>query len=382
MSTKSTRREAHAYTPGLKIKRVEIIRKRRTLPIDGDVLVKVGEKVDFDSIIAKAEIPGEPVMINLAEKLGVDPIDIPRFLLKGVGDMAEKGEIIAQDIALFGLIKRFVHSPISGYIERISDITGQLIIREPPIPITVSSYIPGIVKSIIPNRGAEIEVVAALVQGIFGIGGENHGMIEIAVSSPNEVLSEDKISSAHKGCIIVGGSLLSKEAYHKAVHVGAKGVITGGIEVDDLIEILGEDMGVAITGDEELPATIIITEGFGRMHMSRRTFNLLKGLRGRMAAINGATQIRAGVIRPEIIIPYREAKTTKIKNSYLVGGMREGTLVRIIREPYFGKIGSVVSLPVELQTIETESRVRVVEVRLKNGRTVTVPRANVEVIEE
>ena len=40
------------------------------------------------------------------------------------------------------------------------------------------------------------------------------------------------------------------------------------------------------------------------------------------------------------------------------------------------------SLPVELQQLESESMVRVVNIELEDGRVVTVPRANVEIIEE
>ena len=50
---------AHAYTPGLKIKRVEVVNKERSLPIDGEVLVSVGDKVDFDTVVARTEIPGD-----------------------------------------------------------------------------------------------------------------------------------------------------------------------------------------------------------------------------------------------------------------------------------------------------------------------------------
>jgi len=56
--------------------------------------------------------------------------------------------------------------------------------------------------------------------------------------------------------------------------------------------------------------------------------------------------------------------------------------VRIIREPYFGMIGKVVDLPVALENIETESKVRVLEVELENNKRVKLPRANVEIIEE
>ncbi len=58
-----------------------------------------------------------------------------------------------------------------------------------------------------------------------------------------------------------------------------------------------------------------------------------------------------------------------------------GTLVRIIRRPHFGHIGRIAGLPVEPQPLSSESRARVVEVELEDGRTVTVPRANIEIME-
>ncbi len=54
----------------------------------------------------------------------------------------------------------------------------------------------------------------------------------------------------------------------------------------------------------------------------------------------------------------------------------------LIREPYFGILGKVVSLPVNLQKLASESKVRVLEAELEDGRRVIVPRANVEIIEE
>ncbi len=157
--------------------------------------------------------------------------------------------------------------------------------------------------------------------------------------------------------------------------------MAGGIRHDDLTNFTGEEIGVAITGQEELGLTVIITEGFGTMRMSQSTFDLLKSFEGYHASVNGATQIRAGVLRPEIIIPHEEA-TEQGSEEELSSGMVPGTPVRIIRQPYFGAIGTVRFLPVELQQVESESYVRVLDVELDDGTVVTVPRANVEIIEE
>jgi hypothetical protein len=58
-----------------------------------------------------------------------------------------------------------------------------------------------------------------------------------------------------------------------------------------------------------------------------------------------------------------------------------GSTVRIIREPDFGSLGEVIDLPNELQKMESETMVRVLGVRLGDGREVMLPRANVEMIE-
>jgi hypothetical protein len=371
--------EAHAYTPGLKVKKSTIVAKQRLLPIPGEVLVKEGEEVDFEKIVARAKVPGKPNVIKAADLLNIQAENLPVFMLKKEGDTVEEGEIIAKYTPFFGLIKRFVRSPVKGIIESVSDMTGQIIIREPPESVEIKAYIPGRVKEIIPNRGVIIETEAAFIQGIFGIGGERHGEICFACDSPEEILTKEKIDESMKGKIIVGGSLATLDSLIKASQVGASGIIVGGIKGIDLKGYLGYEIGVAITGQEEVPITLIVTEGFGKMTMSSRVFNLLKEFEGYEAAINGATQIRAGVIRPEIIIPHKNNVMGEERS--IEKGMKPGTLVRVIREPYFGKIGVVVSLPAELREIETESSVRVVEVKIDEGNII-VPRANVEIIEE
>jgi len=370
----------YSYTPGLKIQRVAVIRKTRTLPLPGEVLVNNGEKVSFNTIIARTLLPGAVHNINVALQLGVDPKNVSNYITKKVGDIVEEDEVIAKYTLFGGLLKRYVKSPFRGTLENISEVTGQVSIRGMPIPVEVNSYIPGEVVEVIPKFGATIETKGAFIQGIFGIGGENHGEIELLVKSPDETITESLVKQRHKGKVVVGGSLITGEALKKAKDIGVSGIITGGIMERDLIDYLGFEIGVAITGDEEGP-TLIITEGFGNMNMHKTTFNILKLFEGYECAVSGTTQIRAGVIRPEIIIPHNLPLESVDYDKELSKGIHVGTPVRIIRNPYFGKIGKVIELPIELERIETESHVRVVRVKLEDGETVTVPRANIEIIE-
>ncbi|MFH1180530.1 MAG: hypothetical protein V1710_09225 [Candidatus Bathyarchaeota archaeon] len=371
--------EAHAYTPGLKVKKSTIVQKMRRLPLFGEVYPKEGDKVNYSDVIARTEISGDPEIVKISMVMGLEPEDTPKYMLKKIGETVEKGELLAFYKALFGLIKKQIKAPVSGTLESFSEVTGQAIIRGAPIPVEVDAYIPGKVIAVMPREGAIIETHAAFIQGIFGIGGEVHGNIQVLTSNNTEVLDVDMIKPEHKSKILIGGNRVTLDALKKAVQIGVSAIVSGGIRHEDLTTFTGEEIGVAITGQEEVGITLIITEGFGNMNMSQRTFDLLKEFEGYSASVNGSTQIRAGVLRPEIIIPH-ELKEEDAES--LSQGMVPGTPIRIIRQPYFGAIGKVHSLPVELQKLESESMVRVVNIELNGGEVVTVPRANVEIIEE
>ncbi|MGQ9701271.1 MAG: hypothetical protein ACUVQ3_05535 [bacterium] len=373
---------AHAYTPGLKVLAYTVVEKYRRLPLPGEVLVKEGEKVQAEQVVAKTFLPGSVQTSNIAGLLGILPEEIEEAMLKKVGDDVQKNEIIAQSKGLFGLFKSTVKSPITGKIESISKITGQVILREPPVPVQVIAYIDGEISKVFPNEGVLNKTEGSFIQGIFGIGGETIGELALGTDNPGAVLTDQDINESYKNKIIIGGAMVTYDALLKARNIGAKGLITGGIEDQDLKKFMGYDIGVAITGSENVGLTIIVTEGFGKLRMADRTFGLLKSLVGKRASINGATQIRAGVMRPEVIVPLDKAPDKKLTHISTGSGLDINMAVRIIREPYFGMIGKVVSLPVALEEIDTESKVRVLEVELEGKKRVKLPRANVEIIEE
>jgi hypothetical protein len=371
---------AHAYTPGLKVTERIKVRRERRLPLPGETLAKVGDRVKGEDPVARTALPGSVTTVNVAGLLGVPAEDIKGMMSRKAGDPIERGEMLAQSKGLLGLFKTSVTSPVKGTVESVSDITGQVILREPPQPVEVFAYIDGEVTEVIPREGVVIETVASFIQGIFGIGGETRGELLTVAADPGEVLTAGMIKPEHKGKILIGGSLAEEPALRAAAAGGVRGVVVGGIEDATLKAFLGYDIGVAITGSEKCGLTLVVTEGFGRMRMAGRTFALLKSLNGRIASINGATQIRAGVIRPEVIVPSADT-TSEIKSSLAEGGLKIGTPVRIIREPHFGALGKVAALPVALQEIETESKARVLEVELDDKTRVIMPRANVEIIE-
>ena len=176
--------------------------------------------------------------------------------------------------------------------------------------------------------------------------------------------------------------MVTSSAFARAREVGAAGVIGGGIRDQDLRDFLGYDLGVAITGAEEIGLTVIVTEGFGEIAMAHKTFDILQACSAKEASISGATQIRAGVVRPEIIVPDRRgAVEADERSGQQEKGIQEGDFLRVIRAPDFGRIGRVSSLPAELVEVGSGARVRVLEMEFEDGSRLLVPRANVEAIE-
>lgn len=369
---------AYAYSPGLKVLKSTVLRRNRRLPIKGQTLVKIGDKVGAEQVVLKTELPGKADVVNVMSLLGCQPHEVKQFMVKPIGDHVEKGELLAMRAAFFGLFKTRIESPMSGTIESVSDVSGQVVMRGAPVPVDVKAYIDGKVVEADEGEHVTVEVTGSFIQGIFGVGGETYGKIVVASSDPNGVLDENSFTEEMKGCVVVGGSLITYNGLQKAIEAGVNAVVVGGFDDADLKKFLGFDLGVAITGHEELGLTLVLTEGFGQIPMADKTFALLKECEGKNASVNGATQIRAGVMRPEIIVARDEEASMKENEAKLI--LDIGTRVRVIREPYFGMFGTVTALPAELTKLPTESLARVLDLKFDDGTVATVPRANVEIM--
>lgn len=372
-----------AYVPGLKVTDHAELKIERRLPLKGSVVVAKGDTVSWNTVVANTFLPGSVELVNAAAKLGISPEEVPQAMLKSEGDQVSKGETLARSKGFWGLFRSNLASPISGTVESVSEVSGLIVLRAPSVPVEINAYVDGIVEDILPEEGVIIRTSAAYIQGIFGIGGETAGEICIFTEDPDEELQIERLSEAYKGKILVGGALVTADFLRKAVQYGVKAVVTGGISDADLADFLGYDLGVAITGSEDKGITLIVTEGFGKIAMAERSFNLLKRCVGRWASVSGATQIRAGVIRPEIIIADNvDSKPREEKTTAVSAGLHIGSKVRLIREPDFGKIAIVAELPSEAELIPTGAKVRVARVKLDDGRLLSLPRANLEIIEE
>lgn len=380
------------YTPGLKVTPKTIWRTQRRLPLRGEVLVEVGQQVTAQQPVACTLLPGDVTPCRVAQQLGVSPSALPKLITRQLGQSITQGEVLARSPGLFGLFPRQVLAPITGTVEAISRVTGQVMLRSPAAPLDLLAYITGKVVEVFPNEGVAIEAEVSVVQGIFGIGGETYGLLFQACENPTACLTVEDIQRAPIGSVVLGGGRVTAKVVRAAISRGIVAMITGGIDDEDLRQLLGYDLGVAITGSEAIGITLIITEGFGDIAMADRTFSILASHAGQQVSVNGATQIRAGVMRPEVIAPagveaFTQAPNRNASDATSLSALNgpEGQLVigapvRVVRDPYFGVLGHVSRLPHAPQTLPSGSKARVLEVETGTGERFLVPRANVELI--
>ncbi len=349
------------YPSETRVTPLTTIRRERLLPAPGEVLLRVGDRVEPATVVARAALLGKLHVIKAAKTLSVKDDELTEYMLKEVGDLLEAGEPIA---AKKGLFRSTCRSPVSGRLAAITK--GELLVVEPsPDILELKAYIYGQVKALIPHYGAVIETTGALIQGLWGIGEEAFGVLKMLVDDPAQSVEPEAIDAGCHGTIIVGGASVSQEALLQAEQVQARGMIVGSLEAS--LQAVSP------------PFPIIATEGVGQIPISSPIFEVLQANEGQEVSISAKTRLRWNVIRPEIIIPVSADKAPEPEPTGEVA-LQEGVRVRITRQPHLGAVGVVTAVPSKAQPLDFGARLRGAEVELEGNEKVFIPWANLELI--
>jgi hypothetical protein len=179
-------------------------------------------------------------------------------------------------------------------------------------------------------------------------------------------LTTASIDVASEGHILVGGASIDKAALLRAAEVKVNGIVLGSIHasLSDL--------------ETRLPFPVVITEGFGHVPMADIIFDLLQGYEGDIACLSGPAESPRGRRRPEIIMfPAEHRQAAPLEDST---SLQEGAIVRITREPYLGRTGTVRSILPKTRVMESGVSLPSAEIRLSQEDEVIVPVANLELI--
>ncbi len=340
------------------------IRRERTLPVAGEVLVNMGTRVDPMSVVAHAELPGRYYILNVAQALRVSPEAADKYIRPKPGQPVEARQVVAGRRVRLGMVPRVVRAPQDGVVVAVGG--GRVLLESAGEPVEVRAYLPGTVSDIQPKRGVTIETVGAWIQGVWGIGDESFGVLKVLVDKPEQPLRAKSIDVTCHGAVLVGGLLQDRETLQQALELQVRGVVAGSLD-PTLI-------GMA----REMPFPVITTEGIGRAPMAWPILQLLRTNEGREAAISGRTQPRWGAIRPEVVIPLPAGRGSPPPPPG--ASLAVGVQVRVTRGPQMGAVGTVQHLPAHPLALETEARVWGAVVAFEEDGEQFVPFLNLELL--
>ncbi|MDA3837471.1 MAG: glutamate mutase L [Candidatus Delongbacteria bacterium] len=303
----------------------ELLRGNQFIPVSyksnaqGEVI-----KIDELGMIVLKEIQdygNEPVKINIAKKLNVKPASITKFMNFSLNNFVLKRQIIANKVTgnskkdLMGMITgifqsgdskkddssgvfpeaeyKSVKSPTTGFITNIDKDSGEITIEHKSNPYLMHSFVNGVITKVENGLSVDIEVEGASADCVIGFGGENHGELKIA---------DGMLDQSFESKIAVFLQPISLDTLNQAKTFKVNGIIAPSIENKDWVDFYGKEIGVALTGKENIDFTLLLTEGFGRVGMNLDYVEFFKEMQGKVASVNGRTQIRAGVIRPQVIV--------------------------------------------------------------------------------
>jgi hypothetical protein len=364
-----------------------LITRRRELPFAGEILVRAGQRVEPEDVIGRTLIPARGQRFRVARALGIDPAELGRSLVLADGSELQVGDVVVETRRGRPRVWR---APIAGTLSTVEVDRGYLVIFPPAELLEVRAHFKGFVVSVEPYRAAVIQTPAALVQGVFGLGGVRHGVMRVAVTDPADELTPETMDERLAFCILIAGAGVSAEVLARAVELQVRGIIVGSIAEEALRSFLGYgdvsgwqvgavDWAFPPDGAQRsFPLTLIVTEGFGHHPMCRRTFELLASHDGAEVAVDGRTCLHGpGLQRPEVVIPLPRANVVSEPEESLL----PGTEVRLLSHTMLGRVGKIVDLPRAARPLLCGARARVAEVELEDGSLVEVPVENLEILE-
>jgi hypothetical protein len=341
------------------------LRRERLLPVRGEVLARPGEWVGADDVIAHCQLPGRLRVLDLGQALGVRRERATRYLLRNVGETIRLNELLAERSGPLGWRYRTCHAPADGRIVAIR--SGQIVIQEAGTPFELHAQVDGQVTSVIPEQGAVISMVGALIEGSWGNGGGAWGLLRIVVDDPQEPLPAQLLAGDCRGALVVAGWIPDQSALEGALEAKVQGIIAGSVNAE-LCPLL-----------QSLPYCVLITEGFGTLPMSRRRFSLLAAFAGHKASVRADLQAGWRTDRPEVVIPL-EVEEPPPPEEPRPSPLHVGARVRGLRAPYLGLVGSVTDLPRLPQLVESGARLPVARVMMESGESVSIPQVNLQLI--
>ncbi len=341
---------------------ISSIQRERLLPQPGRVVVRKGQKVNPPDVVAEVNLTPEHLLLDIARGLGVSHEKADRFLQCKEGEQLSEGDIVAGPV---GVARRVVRAPHGGRVVLAG--SGQVLLEVESRPFELKAGISGVVIELIEDRGVIIETNGALIQGVWGNGRIDYGLLTILARSADDPLTADRLDVSFRGSVVLGGYCADPEVITAGNDLPLRGMILASMD--------SALVGVAL----KAKYPIILTEGLGKLPMNSAAYKLLSTNGRRETSLIADAWDRLAGTRPEIIIPLPAA--SELQPPHEADTFKAGQQVRVIRAPYKSQTGILLGVYPGLAALPNGLRTRAAEIRLESGETPLIPLANLEVLE-
>lgn len=347
--------------PVLHILPLTTIVRERKLPVAGKVNVSPNQKVNPTDVIAEANFAREHVLLDVARTFGVSVRDADKMIKVNEGDRLAEDGLVAEST---GMIKRAIRAPRSGRVMVAGG--GQVLMEVGDVRIELRAGMPGVVTQVIPERGVVIRTAGTLIQGTWGNGRIDNGLMTKKIEKADDVLTSDLLDVSLRGSVILGGHVSDLETLKFAAEMPVRGLIVSSMNP------------ALIQSAMQMRYPILVLDGFGTRPMNSAAFKLLTTNEKREVTVNAEHFDRYSNNRPEAIIPLPIQEEPDEPNDYEMFAV--GQQIRMRRAPHVGMIGSITKLPSGLSKLPSGLRAPAAEVKLENGSDMLVPLVNLEVV--
>lgn len=178
-------------------------------------------------------------------------------------------------------------APVGGLVERIDLDRRTITIRPKETASFIAAGIPGRVTAV-KQDGIDIAVHGLRFVGAYGTGGEAVGPLSL----------DDRPGS---GTVWVRFGRVTIDELNAARAADTCAVWAASATYEDLRSFLG-DRPLGTVSRVGPGPTVVIGESFGDLVLPPAVTEELHALDGRRALVDGSTQLRAGAIRPEMVV--------------------------------------------------------------------------------
>ena len=263
--------------------------------MSGRVLARRGQLVSPIDVVAEAVLNPEHMLLDIARGLGMSAKQADRLLQCKAGDEVGEGDILAGRL---GIGRRVVRAPYPGRVMVAGE--GQVLLQLDGQPQELRAGYPGLVVDLIGERGVIIETTGALIQGVWGNGRINYGLLSIQALTPmpcwqpSSWMSACAVQSSSAASALTSGALLAAE------DLPVRGMILASMD------------SALVPLALRLSYPVVLIEGFGHLPLIPRLSSCWLPASGVRPRYNAEPWNRLAGTRPEIVLaaPSPTARTT------------------------------------------------------------------------